>query len=70
MRRTHLVTGGKRGPGGPDSTGDPKLDKLAAALRETGVTLAIRRGLLRFGFHFYNHESDVEHVLGVARSQS
>jgi selenocysteine lyase/cysteine desulfurase len=70
MRRTHLVTVGKRGPGGPDSTGDPKLDKLAAALRETGVTLAIRRGLLRFGFHFYNDESDVEHVLGVARSQS
>jgi selenocysteine lyase/cysteine desulfurase len=67
LRRTHLVTLGARGAGGPDATGDPQLDAFARALEKAGVKLATRRRMLRFGFHFYNDESDIGAVLDVAR---
>lgn len=63
---THIVCIGARGPGGAESTGDARLDALAAALMKAGVTLSIRRRLLRFGFHAYNDETDVATVLDIA----
>lgn len=65
--RTHLITVGRRGAGDAETTGDPRLDAVAAALNAADIRFAIRRGLLRFGFHFYNDESDVERVLDIAR---
>ena len=66
IRRTHLLVLGDRGPGGPESTGDPRLDRLAGVLEANRVRFSIRRRLVRFGFHFYNDESDVETVLSLA----
>ncbi len=63
---THIVCLGTRGPGGAESTGDARLDALAAALVKAGVTLSIRRRLLRFGFHAYSDETDVATVLDIA----
>lgn len=63
---THIVCLGARGPGGAESTGDARLDVLASALAKAGVTLSIRRRLLRFGFHAYNDETDVATVLDIA----
>ncbi|MGE0724503.1 MAG: aminotransferase class V-fold PLP-dependent enzyme [Alphaproteobacteria bacterium] len=63
---SHLVTIGRRGNGGADSTGDPKLDALSHALTAANVVHTIRRCQLRFGFHFYNDESDVAAILAVA----
>ena len=62
---SHLVTVGKRGPGGADSTGDALLDAFARALQAAGVTFSIRRRLLRFGFHAWSDETDVATVLRV-----
>ncbi|MGL5137425.1 MAG: aminotransferase class V-fold PLP-dependent enzyme [Beijerinckiaceae bacterium] len=67
QRRTHLVTLGERGDGGPEATGDARLDAFSQALDAAGVKHATRRRMLRFGFHFYNDESDVDAVLTVAR---
>jgi cysteine desulfurase / selenocysteine lyase len=64
---THLVCMGVRGNGGADRTGDPRLDRLSEALVAAKVRHSIRRNLLRFGFHFYNDESDVQAVLDIAK---
>lgn len=66
IERSHLVVLGERGAGGPDTTGDPRLDRLKAMLESSKVRLSIRRRLVRFGFHFYNDDSDVEAVLSIA----
>lgn len=68
MASTHLVTVGERGVGDAATTGIPMLDQVAAALEEGGVRFSIRRGLIRFGFNFYNDESDVERVLEITRT--
>jgi selenocysteine lyase/cysteine desulfurase len=64
--RSHIVTLGRKGAGGPDATGDPLLDRLSGALHEAHVRHSIRRNLLRFAFHLYNDESDVRAVLDAA----
>jgi cysteine desulfurase/selenocysteine lyase len=64
---SHLVTVGSRGNGGPESTGDAKLDAFAAALQAGGVAFTIRRCLLRFGFHLWSDETDVATVLRIGR---
>lgn len=65
--QTHLVTVGQRGMGDATTTGVPLLDRIAEALSADGVQFSIRRGLLRFGFNFYNDETDVARVLDIAR---
>ncbi len=65
--QTHLVCMGSRGNGGAVETGDMLLDTFSKALDAAKVRHAIRRNLLRFGFHFYNDESDVQAVLEIAR---
>jgi len=66
--RSHIVTVGRLGAGDTKATGDPKLDRIAAGLREDGIKFTIRKGLLRFGFHYFNDESDVARVVDVTRS--
>jgi cysteine desulfurase/selenocysteine lyase len=66
--RSHVVTVGRLGAGDTKTTGDSKLDRVAAALEEGGVKFTIRKGLLRFGFHYYNDEADVARVIDIARS--
>ncbi len=36
--------------------------KLARALKEKRVLVAVRHGLLRVSTHFYNNETDIEHL--------
>jgi selenocysteine lyase/cysteine desulfurase len=66
VQDTHLVTLGTRGEGGPAETGNPALDGFARALDAAGVRFSIRRRLIRFGFHMYNDETDVNAVLDIA----
>jgi selenocysteine lyase/cysteine desulfurase len=68
IARSHIVTVGRIGAGDTKTTGDPKLDRVAAALKEGKVKYTIRKGLLRFGFHYYNNESDVSRVSEIFRS--
>ena len=63
--RTHLVAVGSPGRGGHGSAEDPRLNALHDRLREAGVGLSVRRGVLRFSCHLWNDRSDVERVLEV-----
>ncbi|WP_227270846.1 aminotransferase class V-fold PLP-dependent enzyme [Roseobacter weihaiensis] len=67
-RRSHLVTVGEMGAGDTYTTGDERLNQIAAALTEGDVKFTIRRGMLRFGFHLYNDMTDVSQVLEIIRS--
>ena len=64
--RSHLVSVGSPGRGGHRSAEDPRLEALYRRLREAGVGLSLRRGVLRFSCHLWNDRSDVERVLEVA----
>lgn len=48
-------------------SGDPTLLKWHRLLEENGVVCAPREGMLRFSPHFYNTESEVDHIVGVLR---
>jgi cysteine desulfurase/selenocysteine lyase len=50
-----------------DSTSEASLQELYAYLMAHGVKLSIRRGILRFSFHVYNDESDVDRTLGLVK---
>lgn len=63
----HIVAVGEPGGGDHDSTDDPVLASLHRHLTENGVVLAIRRGVLRFGLHVYNDDTDVDRVLELVR---
>lgn len=65
--RSPMVTLGTLGAGDAYASADGMLNRLADALREAGVRFSIRRGLVRFGLHGFNDETDVAHVLDVAR---
>lgn len=64
---SHLVTVGERGAGDAYATRDPVLNAIASALTDARVRFSIRRGLLRFGFHMYNNDADVQKVIEIAR---
>ncbi len=51
-----------------DSTSHASLQDLYAFLTAHGVKLSIRRGILRFSFHVYNDESDVERTLSLVKA--
>jgi len=68
IARSHIVTVGRLGAGDTKTTGDAKLDRIATALEERGVKFTLRKGLLRFGFHYFNDASDVTRVLEIIRS--
>lgn len=63
----HIVTVGRLGSGGHDSTEDPRFAALYKHLIENRVRLSIRRGILRFSLHVHNASRDVERVLDLIK---
>lgn len=63
----HIVSVGRLGQGQHDTAEDPVINRLHAHLREHGVRLSIRRGMLRFSLHLYNDDGDVDRVLALTR---
>ncbi len=61
--RVHIVTVGRPGDGGHDTSADPRIRSLYEYLSSHGVVLSIRRGVLRFSFHVYNNDTDVQRIL-------
>jgi len=51
-----------------DTTSHASLQDLYTYLTAHRVKLSIRRGILRFSFHLYNDESDVERALGLVKA--
>jgi cysteine desulfurase/selenocysteine lyase len=64
---SHIVTAGKLGDGGHGTANDPQLMAISAHLRANNVVHTIRRGMLRFAFHLFNSDDDVDRVLGLVR---
>jgi selenocysteine lyase/cysteine desulfurase len=44
------------------------MQSLYDALSAQGVKLSIRKDMLRFSFHLYNANEDVDRVLDIVRS--
>jgi cysteine desulfurase / selenocysteine lyase len=63
--RDHIVSVGRPGTG-HNASGDPRMQSLYDALSAARVKLSIRKDMLRFSFHLYNNEADVDRVLDVA----
>jgi len=63
-----IVSVGRHGTGGHDSSDDPHTQKLAEDLTRSGVRLSVRQGMVRLSLHLYNDDQDVDHVLAVART--
>ena len=61
-----IVCAGTLG-GGHDTTGDAAMAALYEHLAANRVRLSIRRGVLRFSFHLYNDDSDVDRVLALVK---
>lgn len=65
---SHIVTIGRLGAGGHGVTENPLLARISAELAAQGVVHTIRRGMLRFAFHLFNSDDDVDRVLAITRS--
>jgi cysteine desulfurase / selenocysteine lyase len=65
---SHIVTVGRLGAGGHGVTDDPFLARLSPELTAQGVVHTIRRGMLRFAFHLFNSDDDVDRVLAATRA--
>ena len=68
VARSHIVTVGKLGAGDTQTTHDPRLNRIAQQLQAGNVKYTIRKGLLRFGFHCFNNQTDVAKVLDIAKA--
>ncbi|MER9595729.1 aminotransferase class V-fold PLP-dependent enzyme [Mesorhizobium sp. M0244] len=64
----HIVCVGDTLSDQHDSTSQAGLQELFAYLMAHDVKLSIRRGILRFSFHVYNDESDVDRTLGLVKA--
>jgi cysteine desulfurase / selenocysteine lyase len=64
---SHIVTVGRLGAGGHGIATDPLLTRLSEHLTGRDVVHTIRRGMLRFAFHLFNSDDDVDRVLGLTR---
>jgi len=60
---SHIVTIGRLGAGGHGTTEDARLARISEHLAAQGVVHTIRRGMLRFAFHLFNSDDDVDRVL-------
>lgn len=67
-RRSHIVTVGSQLEDRHDATTDASLAFLNRILAERRIKLSIRRGLLRFSFHAYNNEVDVDATINAIAS--
>jgi selenocysteine lyase/cysteine desulfurase len=65
---SHIVTVGKALGSAHDSTGDADMAALYDYLTANGVRLGVRRDLLRFSFHIYNNEADIERVVSLCEA--
>lgn len=65
---SHIVTVGALGKGGHDFSDDQAINQLAAYLHQQQVAFSIRKGQLRFAFHIYNNDSDVNRVFELIDS--
>jgi selenocysteine lyase/cysteine desulfurase len=63
---THLVTLRDPQLTASQSAVSGRLDIFSRELSAANVRFAVRRGMIRFGFHLYNDETDVEVVSAVA----
>lgn len=63
--RSHIVTVGRLWDGGHDFSNDTRINSIAAHLKANDVAFTIRRGMLRFGFHFFNNMNDVKRALDL-----
>lgn len=64
----HIVSVGEAGGGAHDTVEDPAMASLHDHLGRRGIEHSVRRGVLRFSFHLYNDEGDVEQVLEAVRT--
>jgi cysteine desulfurase / selenocysteine lyase len=64
---SHIVTVGRLGAGGHGIADDAHLTRLSEHLASHKVIHTIRRGMLRFAFHLFNSDEDVDRVLALAR---
>jgi len=64
---SHIVTVGRLGAGGHGTANDARLTRLSEHLASHKVIHTIRRGMLRFAFHLFNSDEDVDRVLALAR---
>lgn len=62
----HIVSVGEMS-GGQDSTDDAAMQSLSQFLSDADVIHTIRRGMLRFAFHLYSSDEDVQRVLDLAK---
>jgi len=60
-----IVSVGRFGEGGHDSTDDPRISALYDHLTAHDVVLTIRQGMLRMAFHLYNSADDVDRVVAL-----
>jgi len=64
----HSVTVGDFGSGSDKYTSNETVNGLFHHLIENRIKLSMRRGVMRFSFHAYNNQEDVDKVLHVARA--
>jgi len=63
----HMVSVGHYGHGGDAGSTDERMNRLYRHLLAHDVKLSMRRGVLRFSMHAYNHADDVAKVLALTR---
>lgn len=61
-----IVSIGRLGDGGHDTTDDPEISALSRHFEAGSVAHTLRRGMIRLAFHLYNTDDDVERVLKFA----
>jgi selenocysteine lyase/cysteine desulfurase len=64
---SHIVTVGRLGAGGHGVADDPVIARISGHLAANRVIHTIRRGMLRFAFHLFNADDDVDRVLALSR---
>lgn len=61
--QSHILTVGALDAGGHAFSTDPKIERLAAYLKECRVAHTIRRGQVRFAIHAFNDQTDIARVI-------
>jgi selenocysteine lyase/cysteine desulfurase len=64
---SHIVTVGSAMGVEHDASADSEMAGLHQYLTERGARLSMRRDLLRFSFHIYNNDADIDRVVALCR---